>query len=106
MESSQITSESHIKRKYSRHQTANCLKQAIHISSKMEFLEHGKEKAIVKAEKPMKFRTKDSTRWNSNSKTSCADSILRPRCAASGTSKNLPRLRPRDDSRKSEIRRV
>ncbi|GBM27787.1 hypothetical protein AVEN_269741-1 [Araneus ventricosus] len=43
---------------------------------------------------------------NSKSKTSCADSNLRPRCETSGTSKGLPRLRPRDEARKSEIRRV
>ncbi|GBM85304.1 hypothetical protein AVEN_231122-1 [Araneus ventricosus] len=43
---------------------------------------------------------------NSKSKTSCADSNLRSRCEASGTSKGLPRLRPRDEARKSEIRRV
>ncbi|GBN29938.1 hypothetical protein AVEN_158064-1 [Araneus ventricosus] len=43
---------------------------------------------------------------NSKSKTSCADSNLRPRCEARGTSKGLPRLRPRDEARKLEIRRV
>ncbi|GBO21082.1 hypothetical protein AVEN_80490-1 [Araneus ventricosus] len=32
----------------------------------MEFLEHGKENAIVKVEKPMKCGTNDSNRWNSN----------------------------------------
>ncbi|GBL85325.1 hypothetical protein AVEN_222779-1 [Araneus ventricosus] len=41
---------------------------------------------------------------NSKSKISCADSNLRPRCEASDTSKGLPRLRPRDEARKSEIR--
>ncbi|GBL85799.1 hypothetical protein AVEN_63141-1 [Araneus ventricosus] len=43
---------------------------------------------------------------NSKSKTSCADSNLRLRCEASGTSKGLPRLRPRDEAKKSEIHRV
>ncbi|GBM88919.1 hypothetical protein AVEN_66202-1 [Araneus ventricosus] len=42
---------------------------------------------------------------NSKSMTSCADSNLRPRCDASGTSKDLPRLRHRDEARKSEINR-
>ncbi|GBM64116.1 hypothetical protein AVEN_159848-1 [Araneus ventricosus] len=43
---------------------------------------------------------------NSKSKTQCADSNLRPRCEASGTSKDLTKLRLRDEARKSEIRRV
>ncbi|GBM12000.1 hypothetical protein AVEN_256090-1 [Araneus ventricosus] len=42
---------------------------------------------------------------NSKSKTSCAYSNLRPRCEASGTSKDMSRLRPREKARKSEIRR-
>ncbi|GBM89840.1 hypothetical protein AVEN_72138-1 [Araneus ventricosus] len=37
--------------------------------------------------KPMKFGTIDSKRWNSKSKTLRADSNLRPRCEASGTSR-------------------
>ncbi|GBM69578.1 hypothetical protein AVEN_261644-1 [Araneus ventricosus] len=40
----------------------------------------------------------DGIQMNSKSKTSCADSNLRPRCEASGTSKDLPRLRPRDEN--------
>ncbi|GBL97269.1 hypothetical protein AVEN_84967-1 [Araneus ventricosus] len=82
------------------------LKLAIHISSKMEFLEHGKEKAIVKVENLGKLEQiirNDGIQTNSKSKTSCADYNLRPRCEASGTSKDLPRLRPRDEARKSEI---
>ncbi|GBO02308.1 hypothetical protein AVEN_163732-1 [Araneus ventricosus] len=43
---------------------------------------------------------------NSNSTTSCPDSNLRPQCEASGTLKNLPRLEPRDEDRKSEIHRL
>ncbi|GBM42621.1 hypothetical protein AVEN_148948-1 [Araneus ventricosus] len=60
-------------------------KQAIHFSSKMEFLEYGKEKAIIKVENPSNLEEiirKDGIRTNSKSKTSCADSNLRPRCEA------------------------
>ncbi|GBO32319.1 hypothetical protein AVEN_135568-1 [Araneus ventricosus] len=45
----------------------------------------------------------DGIQTNSKSKTSCADSNLRARCEARGTSKDLTRLRPRDEVRKSEI---
>ncbi|GBL86063.1 hypothetical protein AVEN_89110-1 [Araneus ventricosus] len=58
--------------------------------------------------KPIKFGRNDfecGIPTNSKS-TSCADSNLRPRYDASGTSKVLPRLGPRDEDRKSEIRRV
>nr|GBM58475.1 hypothetical protein AVEN_244243-1 [Araneus ventricosus]GBM58528.1 hypothetical protein AVEN_156516-1 [Araneus ventricosus]GBM58535.1 hypothetical protein AVEN_170373-1 [Araneus ventricosus] len=48
----------------------------------------------------------DGIQTNSKSNTSCFDSKLRSRCESSGTSKDLPRLRPRDEARKSEIRRV
>ncbi|GBN65167.1 Putative inorganic phosphate cotransporter [Araneus ventricosus] len=48
----------------------------------------------------------DGIQTNSKSKTSCVDSNLRPRYEASGTSKHLPRLGPRDEARKSEICRV
>ncbi|GBM76558.1 hypothetical protein AVEN_204574-1 [Araneus ventricosus] len=48
----------------------------------------------------------DGIPTNSKSKASCIDSNLRHRCEASGTSKGLPRLKPRDEARKSEIRRV
>ncbi|GBL87395.1 hypothetical protein AVEN_118341-1 [Araneus ventricosus] len=56
----------------------------------------------------MKIGRNDFDWWNSNnskSETSCADSHLRPRCEASGTSNGLPRLRPSDEARKSEIHR-
>ncbi|GBL99799.1 hypothetical protein AVEN_162814-1 [Araneus ventricosus] len=43
---------------------------------------------------------------NSKYNTSCADSNLWPRCEGSGTSKDLPRLGPHDEARKSEICRV
>ncbi|GBM94166.1 hypothetical protein AVEN_165790-1 [Araneus ventricosus] len=75
----------------------------------MEFLEHGKEKAIVKIENLRNLEQpirNDGIQTNSKSKTSCADSNLRSRCEASGASKDLTRLRPRDEARKSENRRV
>ncbi|GBN86806.1 hypothetical protein AVEN_50156-1 [Araneus ventricosus] len=67
------------------------------------------EKAIVKVENLCNLEQmirNDGIQTNSKSKTSYADSNLRPRCEASGTSKALTRLRPRDEARKSEIRRV
>ncbi|GBM63888.1 hypothetical protein AVEN_249975-1 [Araneus ventricosus] len=85
------------------------LKKAIHVSSKMEFLEHGKEKAIVKVENLGNLEQmirNDGIQANSKSKTSTSDSNLRPRCEASGISKDLTRLRPHNQARKSEIRRV
>ncbi|GBM28223.1 hypothetical protein AVEN_212303-1 [Araneus ventricosus] len=48
----------------------------------------------------------DGIQTNSKPKTPCADSNLRSRCDASGTLKDLSRLRPRDEARKSKIRRV
>ncbi|GBM42014.1 hypothetical protein AVEN_3250-1 [Araneus ventricosus] len=56
--------------------------------------------------KPMKFGTNDSKRWNSNELK--IQHFMRQfqfdtRCEASGTSKDLPILRPRDEARKSEI---
>ncbi|GBN04437.1 hypothetical protein AVEN_230457-1 [Araneus ventricosus] len=71
------------------------LKQAIRMSSKMEFLEHGKEKAIVKVENLRNLEQiirNYGIQTNSKSETSCVDSNLRPRCEASGTSKDLTRL--------------
>ncbi|GBN87983.1 hypothetical protein AVEN_119657-1 [Araneus ventricosus] len=85
------------------------LKQAIHICSKMDSWEHGKEKAIVKVESILNLEEmilSGGILNNLKSKTSCADSNLKPRYEASGTSKGLPRLGPRDECRKSEIRRV
>ncbi|GBM67281.1 hypothetical protein AVEN_201213-1 [Araneus ventricosus] len=75
----------------------------------MEFLEQGKEKAIVKVENLWNLEEmilSGGIPTNSKSKTSCADSNLRPRCEASGTSKGLPTLEPHIEARKSEIRRV
>ncbi|GBM04991.1 hypothetical protein AVEN_11653-1 [Araneus ventricosus] len=48
----------------------------------------------------------DEIQTNSNPKTSRADSNLRLQCEVSGTLKDLPRLRLRDEARNSEIRRV
>ncbi|GBM94165.1 hypothetical protein AVEN_165789-1 [Araneus ventricosus] len=85
------------------------LKTAIHLSSKMEFSEHGKEKAIVNFKNRWKLEQmirNDGIPTNSKSNTSCADFNLGPRYDGSGTSKDLPRLGPRDEASKSEIRRV
>ncbi|GBM71096.1 hypothetical protein AVEN_132211-1 [Araneus ventricosus] len=72
----------------------------------MEFLEHGKEKAIVKGEKQYNLEQmirSDGIQTNSKSTTSYADSNLRPRREASRKTIDLPRLGPRDEARKSEI---
>ncbi|GBM06464.1 hypothetical protein AVEN_58309-1 [Araneus ventricosus] len=56
-------------------------KQSIHMSSKLEFLEHEKEKAILKVENLSNLEEmilSDGIPSNSKSKTSCADSNLRP----------------------------
>ncbi|GBO41857.1 hypothetical protein AVEN_219599-1 [Araneus ventricosus] len=78
------------------------LKQTIYISSKMEY---GKEKAIARWELAQR-NGKAGIPTNSKSNTPCADSNLEPRCEGSGISKELPRLGPRDEARKSEIRLV
>ncbi|GBM61643.1 hypothetical protein AVEN_64405-1 [Araneus ventricosus] len=70
----------------------------------MEFGEHGKEKAIVNVENLWNMEQmirKDGIQTNSKSKTSCSDSNLKPRCEASGTSKDLTKLRRRLENRKS-----
>ncbi|GBN19591.1 hypothetical protein AVEN_122076-1 [Araneus ventricosus] len=75
----------------------------------MEFLEHGKEKAIVSFKNRRKLAYQNGNagiQTISKSNTSFSDSNLGPRSKDSGTSKNLPRLGPRDEARKSEIRRV
>ncbi|GBN94426.1 hypothetical protein AVEN_182006-1 [Araneus ventricosus] len=75
----------------------------------MEFLEHGKEKAIVRFKIWWKLayrNGKSGIPTNSKSNISCADSNLGPQCEGSGTSKDLPRLGPRDEARKLEIRSV
>ncbi|GBN68639.1 hypothetical protein AVEN_136494-1 [Araneus ventricosus] len=86
-----------------------CVKQSIHISSKMEFLEHWEEKAIVSFKNRWKLAQRNGKAGiptNSKSNTSCADSNFWPRCEGSGASKDLPRLGPRDEARKSEIREI
>ncbi|GBM81017.1 hypothetical protein AVEN_138287-1 [Araneus ventricosus] len=78
------------------------IKQAIHISSKMEFSEHGKEKAIVSFKKRWKLAQRNGNagvQTNSKSNTSCADSNLGPRLEDSDTSKDRPTLRPRVEGR-------
>ncbi|GBM19723.1 hypothetical protein AVEN_877-1 [Araneus ventricosus] len=75
----------------------------------MEFLEHRKKKAIASFKNRWKLAWRNGKAGiptNSESNTSCADSNLRPRCEGSGTSKDLPRLEPRDEARKSEIHQV
>ncbi|GBM80444.1 hypothetical protein AVEN_83031-1 [Araneus ventricosus] len=74
--------------------------------SKIEFLKKWEGKGNHQGRKPTKIRTpmkqmirNDGIQTNSKSKTSCADSNLRPRCEDRGTSKNLTRLRPRDEAR-------
>ncbi|GBO23601.1 hypothetical protein AVEN_233970-1 [Araneus ventricosus] len=74
------------------------VKQAIHRSFKMEFLEHGKEKPIVKVETLRNFEQvirNGEIQKNLNSKTQSADSNLRNRLEGSGTPKDLPTLGPR-----------
>ncbi|GBM92630.1 hypothetical protein AVEN_9273-1 [Araneus ventricosus] len=76
--------------------------QAIHRSSKMEFLDHGKKKAYCQGQKPVKFEANESQWWNSKelkSNTQSAVSDLRPRCKGSGNTKYLPTLTPRDEGR-------
>ncbi|GBN75119.1 hypothetical protein AVEN_103335-1 [Araneus ventricosus] len=80
----------------------NYVKQAIHLSSKMEFLEHGKEKPIVKVENLSHLEQiirNGGIQKNLKSKNQSADSNLGPRLEGGGTSKNLPTLRPRLEGR-------
>ncbi|GBM90074.1 hypothetical protein AVEN_162418-1 [Araneus ventricosus] len=62
-------------------------KEAIHRSSKMEFLEHGKKKPIVKVENlsnlDQMIRSGGFQR-NLKSETQSADSCLKPRCEGNG----------------------
>ncbi|GBN54755.1 hypothetical protein AVEN_169142-1 [Araneus ventricosus] len=72
----------------------------------MEYLEHGKEKPIVKVENLSNMEQiiqNGGIPKNLNSKTQCADSNLRPRCKVSGKTKDLPTLTPRVEAR-NEIR--
>ncbi|GBM81720.1 hypothetical protein AVEN_273235-1 [Araneus ventricosus] len=73
----------------------------------MEFLEH-EGKSNRQGRKPMKFRTNDSNRWNSN-ELKIQRFMHRfqfvPPERVMARSKGLPTLRPRDKARKSEILR-
>ncbi|GBO15187.1 hypothetical protein AVEN_72687-1 [Araneus ventricosus] len=78
------------------------LKQTIRISSKMEFLKQWKEKAIASFKNRWKLVQRNGNaeiQMISKSQTSCADSNLGPRLEDSGTSKDLPTLRPRFEGR-------
>ncbi|GBM53798.1 hypothetical protein AVEN_180449-1 [Araneus ventricosus] len=71
------------------------IKQAIHRSSKVEFLEHGKEKPIVKVENLSNLEQmiqSGGIQNNLKSKTQSADSDLRPRSEDSGKTKDLPTM--------------
>ncbi|GBN41965.1 hypothetical protein AVEN_247170-1 [Araneus ventricosus] len=78
------------------------IKQAIHRSSKMEFLEHGKEKLIVKVENLSNLEQmirNDGIQKNLKFKTQSAYSNLGPRCDARGKTKDMPTLAPGDEGR-------
>ncbi|GBM65351.1 hypothetical protein AVEN_268981-1 [Araneus ventricosus] len=86
-------------------------KQAIHRSSKMEFLEHGKETPIVKVKNLSTMEQiirNGEIQKNLKSKTQRSDSNLGPRCEVNGKTIVLPRLRPRveatNETRKAESR--
>ncbi|GBO05623.1 hypothetical protein AVEN_38236-1 [Araneus ventricosus] len=76
----------------------------------MEFLEHGKEKPIVKVESMSNLEQmirNSGIQKNLKSKTQSADSNLRPRCEGSGETKDLPALAPRVEAKnKTENPRV
>ncbi|GBM47375.1 hypothetical protein AVEN_39926-1 [Araneus ventricosus] len=66
----------------------------------MEFLEHGKGKPIVKFENLSNLEQmirNSEIQKNLKSKTQPADSNLGLRCEASGETKDLPTLAPRDE---------
>ncbi|GBN53937.1 hypothetical protein AVEN_155141-1 [Araneus ventricosus] len=68
----------------------------------MEFLEHGKEKPIVKIENLPNLEQmiqNGGIQKNLKSKTKSADSNLRLRCEGCGTTKDLPTLAPRVEAR-------
>ncbi|GBM02113.1 hypothetical protein AVEN_190552-1 [Araneus ventricosus] len=68
----------------------------------MEFLEHGKEKPIVKVENLSNLEQMiriGGIQKNLKSKTQSADSNLRPLCEASGKTKDLPTLAPHVEAR-------
>ncbi|GBL84796.1 hypothetical protein AVEN_93831-1 [Araneus ventricosus] len=68
----------------------------------MEFLEHGKEKLIVKVESLSNLKQmirNGGIQKNLKSQTQSADSNLRPRCEGSGKTKDMPTLTPRVKAR-------
>ncbi|GBM63766.1 hypothetical protein AVEN_43378-1 [Araneus ventricosus] len=72
-------------------------RQAIHIHSKMEILEHEKEKTIVKVENLWKIALrlrKAGCATELNSSPSCSDCKVGPLFEGSGKSKRLPRKGP------------
>ncbi|GBN88065.1 hypothetical protein AVEN_4253-1, partial [Araneus ventricosus] len=83
-------------------QHSKCIKRAIHRSSKLEFLEHRKEKLIVKVENLSNLEQmirSGGIQTNLKSKRQSLDSKLRPRCESSGKAKDLPTLAPRVEAR-------
>ncbi|GBM73561.1 hypothetical protein AVEN_98791-1 [Araneus ventricosus] len=79
-----------------------CLKQAIHRSSKMEFLEQGKEKPIVKFENLSNLEQmirNVGIQKNLKFKPQSTDSNLRSRCEGTGKTKDLPTVAPRVEAR-------
>ncbi|GBN50066.1 hypothetical protein AVEN_103519-1 [Araneus ventricosus] len=77
-------------------------KEAIHSSSKMEFLEQGEKRPIVKVENLSNLDQmirSGGFQKNLKSETQSADSCLRPRCEGSGKTKDLPTLAPRVEAR-------
>ncbi|GBN05491.1 hypothetical protein AVEN_91060-1 [Araneus ventricosus] len=83
-------------------QVNSWLRAAIHLSSKMQFLERGKEKPIVKVENLSNLEQmirSDGIEKNLKSKTQSADSNLRPRCEGSVKTKDLATLAPRVGAR-------
>ncbi|GBO37370.1 hypothetical protein AVEN_31471-1 [Araneus ventricosus] len=68
----------------------------------MEFLEHGKEKLIIKVENLSNLEQMirhGGIQKNLKSKTQSAYSNLRPQCEGSGKTKDLPTLSPRVEAR-------
>ncbi|GBM37395.1 hypothetical protein AVEN_28346-1 [Araneus ventricosus] len=68
----------------------------------MEFLEHGKEKLIIKVETLSNLEQmirNGGIQKNLKSKTQSSDSNLRPRCEGSDKTKDLPTLAPRIEAR-------
>ncbi|GBM15521.1 hypothetical protein AVEN_8908-1 [Araneus ventricosus] len=74
----------------------------------MEFLEHGKEKLIVKVENLSNLEQMirhGGIQKDLKSKNQSTDSNLRPRCEGSGKTKDLPTSAPRVESIKETRKR-